>query len=761
MKSNIGHTQAAAGVAGIIKMVAALHHGVLPRTLHVDAPSPEVDWSAGAVSLLVDDVPWERGAEPRRAGVSSFGISGTNAHVILEEAPHPAIFSDEIGDEPSPSAATRSASPPSGGWPSGRRSSRANVSPEDAPPVSWVLSGRGADALRAQAERLQAHVAADTDVGAVDVGLSLASTRAALDDRAVVVGDTREELLDSLDQLARGKAAAGVLQGTVATGKRLAFMFTGQGAQRVGMGRELYRAHPVFKAAFDEACALFDVDLERPLREVVFGESGAEGREGEGEGEGERSMVGGGEGEWSNAGEGEGEGEWSKVGEGAGEGDGERPKVGEGARGDGPLDETRFTQAGLFALEVALYRLLESWGVRPDYVIGHSIGELAAAHVAGVFSLEDACRLVAARGKLMGALPPGGAMVSIQASEAEVSPMLAGLEDRVALAAANGPSSVVLSGDEPPVLELARAWQERGRNTKRLRVSHAFHSPRMDAMLEEFAQVAASVSFDEPRIPVVSNLTGEGVSAEELCDPGYWVRHVRETVRFAAGVRWLHARGVRLFLELGPEAVLAALCRECLAGGAEPGEGQPLEGPSGQDTPRDGKAHDDELPVVATDELPVVATDELPVVATDDEPLVVATDDELPVVATATLRKGRSEDRSLLEALGEIWVRGASVDWSRPFDGTGARRVALPTYAFQRERFWLEPPAREVSGEESLGYRIDWKLLADPPRATLRDTWLVVLAARSSWGIRCGRAGGRHRVGGRSCDTPGRGLGAS
>ncbi|MGA2164638.1 MAG: SDR family NAD(P)-dependent oxidoreductase, partial [Solirubrobacteraceae bacterium] len=670
LKSNIGHTQAAAGVAGIIKMVAALHHGLLPRTLHVDSPSPEVDWSAGAVSLLLDDVPWQRGAEPRRAGVSSFGISGTNAHVIIEEAPTPALVSDEIG-EPS-SAATRAASPHLGGPPSGRRAPRADDSPGDAPPLPWVLSGRGADALRAQAERLRAHVAADPDVSAIDVGLSLATTRSALDDRAVVVGDSREELLDRLEQLARGRAAGGVLQGTIATGERLAFMFTGQGAQRVGMGRDLHKTFPAFTSAFDEICTLLDAKLGRPLREVVFGE---------------------------DDGESEGDGGWGT--------DGRAPD-------SGPLDETQFTQAGLFALEVALYRLLESWGVRPDYLIGHSIGELAAAHVAGVFALEDACRLVAARGKLMGALPEGGAMVSVQASEAEASSMLVGLEDHVALAAVNGPSSVVLSGDEQAVLGLAQAWRERGRKTKRLRVSHAFHSPRMDAMQQEFAEVAASVSFEQPRIPVVSNLTGEGVSGEELCDPGYWVRQVRETVRFAAGVRWLHARGVRLYLELGPEAVLSALCRECVAVGNTPEEVRLPDGPPGPEEPRGGEATEDELPLGAT----------------DDEP---------PVLATTTLRNGRPEARALLEAVGEIWVRGAPVDWSRLFAGTAARRVALPTYAFQRERFWLEPPTRNVSRgerkishEESLGYRINWKPLADPPRAALRDTWLVVVAARMS-----------------------------
>ncbi len=616
------------------------------------------------MSLLVDEVPWERGAEPRRAGISSFGISGTNAHVIVEEAPDAAPFAEEIVEAP-PSAATSAASQPPGGWSSGRQSRPARRSPaageslRDAMPGPWALSGNGAAALSAQAERLRAHVAADPGISAIDVGLSLATTRAALQDRAVVVGTDSEELLHGLDLLVRGEPSAGVIRGTVASDERLAFLFTGQGAQRVGMGRELYRAHRVFRASFDEVCAQLDGILGRPLAAVVFGDEAAPPEPPNGGLLDETQLT--------------------------------------RAPSGGPLDETQLTQAALFALEVALFRLVESWGVRPDYLIGHSIGELAAAHVAGVFSLEDACRLVGARGELMGALPPGGAMVSIQASEEEVAPMLVGLEERVALAAVNGPSSVVLSGDEPPVLELARAWRERGRKTRRLRVSHAFHSPRMDAMLAAFAQVAASVSFAEPSIPIVSNLTGEGVAAGELCDPDYWVRHVRETVRFAAGVRWLHGRGVGLFLELGPEAVLAALCRECLTGVAERGEAQSLERHLGNGDARDGGARE-----------------------------VDARDDERPVVASALLRKGRPEDRSLQEALGEIWVRGASVDWSRPFEGTGARRVALPTYAFQRERFWLEPPVREVAGDERLGYRIHWQPLPDPPRKALRDTWLVL-----------------------------------
>ncbi|MFI5009399.1 MAG: SDR family NAD(P)-dependent oxidoreductase [Solirubrobacterales bacterium] len=304
------------------------------------------------------------------------------------------------------------------------------------------------------------------------------------------------------------------------------------------------------------------------------------------------------------------------------------------------MDDTMFAQAGLFALEVALFGLLEGWGVRPDFVVGHSIGELAAAYVAGVFSLEDACRLVGARGRLMGALPEGGAMVSVQVSEEEALGSLADWEGRVSLAAVNGPAAVVFSGDEDAVLELAGVWRERGRKVKRLRVSHAFHSPRMDGMLREFADVAESIEFHAPRIPVVSNVTGEAAVAEEMCSAGYWVRHVREPVRFLDGVRWLAARGVNRFLELGPEGVLAAMAQDCLAEEADDARGS-----AG------------------------------------------------PPVAVAVLRGGRPEVQALFGALAEVWVRGVDVDWPRVFAGSGARRVALPTYAFQRERYWLSMQA--------------------------------------------------------------------
>jgi acyl transferase domain-containing protein len=562
VKSNIGHTQAAAGVASLIKMVMALQYGLLPKTLHVDEPSTRVDWSVGSVSLLTEEVPWTANGAPRRAGVSSFGFSGTNAHVILEEAPPQEGVGSVAEARPSCGVGVL------GGV------------------LPWVVSGKGDVALRAQAGRLLSFVEnTGADLNVVDIGSSLVD-RSVFEHRAVVLGANREELARGLGALARGEQAAGVVSGVAhATGTGVVFLFPGQGSQWQGMGGELYQAFPMFARTLDEVCAGLDVHFELSVRDVVFGVAGSD---------------------------------------------------------EGLLDQTAFTQAGLFALEVALCRLVEAWGVRPDFLLGHSIGELAAAHVAGVFSLEDACELVAARGRLMGALPAGGAMVSVQASKEDVLRSLVGREEQVVLAAVNGPTSVVLSGDEDAVLELAGMWEAQGAKAKRLRVSHAFHSPRMNGMLEEFAQIAESISFKAPRIPIVSNLTGEVVSDEQICDPGYWVRHVRETVRFLDCVRSLNAQGASHFLELGPGGVLSAMIQDCLAGSP---------GTKGEDG----------------------------------------------VVAAPLLCNGRPEAHALMLALSKVWVRGVRVDWVKMFEGSGARHVGLPTYAFQREHYWLQ--ARAGSGD--------------------------------------------------------------
>jgi acyl transferase domain-containing protein/NADPH:quinone reductase-like Zn-dependent oxidoreductase/NADP-dependent 3-hydroxy acid dehydrogenase YdfG/acyl carrier protein len=611
VKSNLGHTQAAAGIAGVIKMVLALRHQELPKTLHVDRPSTHVEWSTGDAVLLTEAQPWPRNGRPRRAGVSSFGISGTNAHVILEEAPPvEAPIDDGAHSENAPGEVARDGTPGENA-PGEVARDDARVGDESAPAVvaggvlgarvvPWVLSGRGPAGLAGQAGRLLEFVDGKDGVGVGDVAFSLAG-RPTFEERAVVIGSlpTRErhELLDGLRALTEGKPLNGLVRGTAAGDERVAFLFTGQGAQRVGMGCELYRAFPVFRAAFDEACAYLDEYLGCSLRAVVFGEetgpAGGEPVEG--------SAVGG-----------------------------ERP--------GGPLDETMFTQAGLFALEVALYGLIESWGVRPHCVIGHSIGEIGAAFAAGVFSLEDACRLVAARGRLMGELPPGGAMVAVAASEQEALESLAGYAGRVALAAVNGPTSIVLSGDEDATVELAAQWQSRGRKVKRLKVSHAFHSPRMDAMLDEFARALEGITFQEPRIPLISNVTGGVATAGLLCDAAYWVRHVREPVRFADGLGCLTEQGVRSFLELGPDGVLSAMVGE------------------------DGDLR-----------------------------------------AAPVLRGGRPQARSLLEALAQVWVRGAAVDWGAIFGGSTARRVELPAYAFQRQHFWLQAQGSGTGDAAAVG----------------------------------------------------------
>ncbi|MDB1090405.1 SDR family NAD(P)-dependent oxidoreductase [Streptomyces sp. ACA25] len=566
LKSNIGHTQAAAGVAGVIKTVLAMRHGRLPRTLHVDRPSTQVDWSSGSVRLLTENRPWpDHGDGPRRAGVSSFGASGTNAHVILESVAEIPTAETPVAEAP---AATPGATP------------------------VWMLSGRDEAALREQARRLHTHLTTGSETPpADDVARTLARSRTAFVHRAAVLGRDEADLLDGLRALAEGRNARGLITGPAVPERRVAFLFTGQGSQRPGAGKELYARHPAFARALDDVTAELDQHLEQPLREIMFA----------------------------------------------------RPGTGAA----GLLDRTAYTQPALFALEVALFRLLTGWGLRPDAVMGHSIGEITAAHVAGVLTLPDAARLVAARGRLMEELPAGGAMAVLQAAESEVVPLMAGREAELSVAAVNGPTATVIAGDEGAVLEQMLLWRERGRRTKRLRVSHAFHSPRMDGMLARFEEIARGIGYGAPTIPVISNLTGDTAAGDALRTPEYWVRHARESVRFLDGMRGLSAEGIDTFVELGPDGVLSAMARECL--GEHPGTERSLEGAESVDA---GRA-----------------------------PLV------LP-----TLRRDRDETAALQETLARAHVHGVPLDIAAPL-GDGPLATDLPTYPFQRARYWLEPPA--------------------------------------------------------------------
>ncbi|MCV7443169.1 type I polyketide synthase [Mycobacterium paraense] len=524
IKSNMGHTQAAAGVAGVIKMVLAMRHELLPATLHVDEPSPHVDWSVGRVSLLTEAQPWPA-TRARRAGVSSFGISGTNAHVIIEAAP--------VGAAPT-------------------------AQRPQLPVAPWPISAKSLPALSAQAARLAGHLRRHGELDVADVAWTLAG-RSHFEHRAVVVGADREQLLSGLDELAAGQAVSAV-QGTATPGKTV-FVFPGQGSQLLGMGRELHAAYPVFAEAFDAVLGELDQHLLRPLRDIVWGSD------------------------------------------------------------ENLLNTTEYAQPALFAVEVALFRLLESWGVRPDFVLGHSIGEISAAHVAGVLSLQNAAVLVAARGRFMQALPTGGAMIAVQATEAEVLPLLT---PGVGIAAVNGPASVVISGDQEAAAAVADRLRADGRRVHRLAVSHAFHSPLMDPMIDEFGTVAAGLAVGKPTIPIVSNLTGQ-LAGDDFGTAAYWKRHVREAVRFADSVRFVHSAGANRFLELGPSGGLTAAIEESLP--------------------------------------------------------------DAPVTTMSALRKDRPEPATLTNAVARGFVAGMDVDW-RAALGTGGF-VELPTYAFERRRFWL------------------------------------------------------------------------
>lgn len=550
IKPNIGHLEGAAGIAGLIKAVLMVERGSLLPSGGFTEPNPAIPFTELGLRVVDELQEWPVVAgRPRRAGVSSFGFGGTNAHVIVEEAG--SVGADTV-------------------------SGRADVGGSGGGVVAWVISGKTASALAAQAGRLGRYVRARPALDVVDVGYSLVSTRSVFDHRAVVVGQTRDELLAGLAGVVAGRPEAGVVCGVGKPAGKTAFVFAGQGSQWLGMGSELYAAYPVFAEALDAVVDELDRHLRYPLRDVIWGHD------------------------------------------------------------QDLLNTTEFAQPALFAVEVALYRLLMSWGVRPGLVLGHSVGELAAAHVAGALCLPDAAMLVAARGRLMQALPAGGAMFAVQAREDEVAPMLG---NDVSIAAVNGPASVVISGAHDAVSAIADRLRGQGRRVHRLAVSHAFHSALMEPMIAEFTAVAAELSVGLPTIPVISNVTGQLV-ADDFASADYWARHIRAVVRFGDSVRSAHCAGASRFIEVGPGGGLTSLIEASLA--------------------------------------------------------------DAQIVSVPTLRKDRPEPVSVMTAAAQGFVSGMGLDWASVFSGYRPKRVELPTYAFQHQKFWLAP-APSVSDPTAAG----------------------------------------------------------
>ncbi|MET9606154.1 type I polyketide synthase [Streptomyces sp. NPDC006512] len=543
IKSNIGHTQAAAGVASIIKMVEAMRHGLVPRTLHLDAPTPHVDWEAGAVSLIGANVAWPQTGAPRRAGVSSFGFSGTNAHVIVEQAPEREV-AEAVGDVV-------------------------------LPVVPWVLSGKSAGALRAQAERLSGWLAGVPSVDPLDVGWSLASTRAGLDHRAVVLGDHAA----GVDAVASGALAAGVVTGSVIGGKTV-FVFPGQGSQWVGMAAGLLDTSPVFASRIDECAKALEPFTGWSLVEVLRGAEGAPS-----------------------------------------------------------LDRVDVVQPALFAVMVSLAEVWRAAGVRPGAVIGHSQGEIAAACVAGILSLEDAARVVALRSQAIGRVLAGlGGMVSVPLPAVEVRERIAPWgEERISVAAVNGPSSVVISGEVEALEEFLDACEADGIRAKRIAVDYASHSAQVELLREELDELLAPLTPRAAEVPFLSTVTGEWVKGPEL-DGAYWFRNLRRTVELEDATRTLLDQGFGVFIESSPHPVLTVGMQETV-----------------EDAGREA-------------------------------------------AVLGSLRRNEGGLERFWLSLGEAYVRGVTVDWEAVFAGTGARRVDLPTYAFQQEHFWLESGTAEEPG---------------------------------------------------------------
>jgi acyl transferase domain-containing protein/SAM-dependent methyltransferase/acyl carrier protein len=551
-KTNIGHLEAAAGVAGLIKAALCVERGKIPAHLHFKTPNPHIRWEDYALSIPTASREWNSG-RGRIAAVSAFGFSGTNAHLIVGQAPQ----------VPAPPSAI------------------------ERPLHLLVLSAQNQKALEELAAVQGNYLAANRDADLASVCFTLNTGRAHLNERAALTASSVDELCGKLENLSTGNVASTIARGEFTGGgaPELVYLFTGQGSQYVGMGRELWLTQPTFRRALDECAGLLERDLDRPLLDVMFS-------------------------------------------------------------GDGSLlQQTAYTQPALFSLEYALYQLWQSWGLKPSGVLGHSVGEYVAACVAEVFSLSDALKLIAARGRLMQALAPGGAMAAVLASSEQASDAIAAYGGRISIAALNGPRNTVISGDGEAVEAVVAQLSVAGIAAQRLEVSHAFHSIRMEPMLDEFERIADRISYHPPKLAWASNDTGQMVAGDQVCGASYWRNQIRQPVRFQQGIRTLFDQGYRTFVELGPHPVLIGMASQFVE------------------------------------------------------------DPQLSWVST--LRRNREPWPELLSAVSALYVRGSRIDWQAFDQDYSRKRLALPTYPFQRERLWIDQSSPKSHGSAPSAGR--WK----------------------------------------------------
>ncbi|MCP4352170.1 MAG: SDR family NAD(P)-dependent oxidoreductase [Desulfobacterales bacterium] len=564
VKSNFGHQEVAAGVAAFMKTVLSLQHAEIPPHLHFNEPNPYIPWDKLSIKVPTEPTPWPSKNGPRLAGVSAFGMSGTNVHVIMESA-------EDLKLE-------------TGNWKLETGNSQPGTSSR--PVQILCLSAKTEKALFELADRYVTFLESHSDVSLPDVCFSANTGRSHFDCRLAVIAESADQLAENLSDFAKKRENTGSVNGQVRSKKqnRIAFLFTGQGSQYVGMGQQLFETQPVFRRTLEQCDEILRPYLERPLLQVMYPDDG--------------------------------DGSWL-------------------------LDETAYTQPALFALEYALAQLWISWGIEPAAVMGHSVGEYVAACVAGVFSLEDGLKLIAERGRLMQSLPREGEMVAVAANETIVEQAVQPYASEISIAAFNGPDNIVISGNSQAVSEVTANLTAQGVKTTKLNVSHAFHSHLMEPMLDDFKQAAVKTAFSPPKINLISNLTGESATSE-IATPAYWCRHVRSPVKFADSIKSLLRQDYEVFLETGPKPVLTGMARR--------------------------------IP-------------DSDILNSDEESKIK--NQKSKILYLPSMRPNMSDWHQMLLSLGELYVYGAPADWQNFDRDYSCKRIPLPTYPWQRQRYWV------------------------------------------------------------------------